>query len=106
MPEEKLNIMRKRILPAILSLFILGLVSFIPHADTLIGSRHSNMKELRFNAEGGVWRVAFAFDPKRKGILLVAGNKAGVDQRRFYKRLVAIADQRFGDHLGHMPEKG
>ena len=64
------------------------------------------MKELRFNTEDGVWRVAFAFDPRRKGILLVAGNKAGVNQKRFYKRLVAIADQRFDDHLGHMPEKG
>ena len=32
-------------------------------------------KELRFNADGGVWRVAFAFDPERKGILLVAGDR-------------------------------
>lgn len=36
-----------------------------PHVDTLVGSRHSNMKELRFDAEGGVWRVAFAFDLER-----------------------------------------
>ena len=44
-----------------------------PYADTLNGSRYANMKELRFNAAGGVWRVAFAFDPVRRGILLVAG---------------------------------
>lgn len=37
-----------------------------PHADTLSGSKHANMKELRFDAANGVWRVAFAFDPKRK----------------------------------------
>ena len=48
-----------------------------PRADTLNGSRHPNMKELRFAAAGGVWRVAFAFDPKRKAILLVAGDKSG-----------------------------
>ena len=36
-----------------------------PNADTLNGSRHDNMRELRFKADGGVWRVAFAFDPKR-----------------------------------------
>ncbi len=36
-----------------------------PRADTLNGSRHANMKELRFDAADGVWRVAFAFDPKR-----------------------------------------
>lgn len=36
-----------------------------PRVDSLKGSRHPNMKELRFNAGGGVWRVVFAFDPER-----------------------------------------
>jgi hypothetical protein len=45
--------------------------------DTLEGSRHANMKELRFEAAGGVWRVAFAFDRARRAVLLVAGDKAG-----------------------------
>ena len=54
-----------------------------PHADTLAGSKHTNMKELRFKAVDGVWRVAFAFDPARQAILLVAGDKAGVAQKRF-----------------------
>jgi hypothetical protein len=70
-----------------------------PHADTLAGSKHSNMKELRFNADDGVWRVAFAFDPKRQAIILVAGDKAGVSQARFYKTLIAKADARFTAHL-------
>jgi hypothetical protein len=70
-----------------------------PHADTLAGSKHPNMKELRFNADDGVWRVAFAFDPRRKGILLVAGDKAGVAQKRFYTALIATADKRFSAHL-------
>ena len=48
-----------------------------PYADTLKGSRHPNMKELRFEAADGVWRVAFAFDPERKAILLAAGDKTG-----------------------------
>ncbi len=43
--------------------------------------------------------MAFAFDPKRQAILLVGGNKAGADQRRFYKRLIAVADTRFDQHL-------
>ena len=34
-----------------------------PHADTLNGSAHSNMKELRVSAAGGIWRIAFAFAP-------------------------------------------
>ena len=55
-----------------------------PHADTLNGSKHANMKELRGNIAGQVLRVAFAFDPERVAILLVAGNKAGVGQKRFF----------------------
>jgi hypothetical protein len=41
------------------------------------------MKELRFSWKRGVWRVAFAFDPKRQAILLAAGDKGGGDQKRF-----------------------
>ena len=48
-----------------------------PHADTLKGSKHANMKELRFDADGGVWRAAFAFDSVRRAIVLVAGDKSG-----------------------------
>ena len=70
-----------------------------PRADTLKGSRHANMKELRFDAADGVWRVAFAFDPNRKAILLVAGDKAGVSERRFYRQLIEKADARFDTHL-------
>jgi hypothetical protein len=53
----------------------------------------ANMKEPRFKAADGVWRVAFAFDPERTGILLVAGAKCGTSERRFYKRLIAKADE-------------
>ena len=35
-----------------------------PDVDTLNGSKYANMKELRFRAAGGVWRVAFAFNPR------------------------------------------
>ena len=52
-----------------------------PRVDTLNGSRHANMKELRFSAADGEWRVAFAFDPTRSAILLVAGDKSGVSKR-------------------------
>jgi len=70
-----------------------------PYVDTLKGSKHTNMKELRFDAMRGVWRVAFAFDPRRQGILLVAGDKSGVRQHRFYKQLIAKADKRFAAQL-------
>ncbi len=77
-----------------------------PTVDTLKGSRHANMKELRFAWNGQVWRVAFAFDPQRQAILLVGGDKCGADQRRFYKRLLTVADERYDDHLGSLIQPG
>jgi hypothetical protein len=77
-----------------------------PTVDTLKGSRHGNMKELRFGWEGEVWRVVFAFDPKREAILLAGGDKGGVDQRRFYRRLIATADRRFDDYLAGIGARG
>ena len=73
-----------------------------PRVDTLNVSRHANMKELRFNAADGVWRVAFAFDTRRHAILLVAGNKSGGSEKRFYNELIRKADTRFDAHLGRL----
>jgi hypothetical protein len=49
--------------------------------------------------------VAFAFDPARHGILLVAGDKSGVNEKRFYKQLIATADKRFTAHLGRLKQR-
>jgi hypothetical protein len=76
-----------------------------PHADTLNGSKHANMKELRADTADKVMRVAFAFDPDRAGILLVAGDKSGMSQKRFYKRLIARADALYDGHLAILKEK-
>ena len=76
-----------------------------PTVDTLKGSRHTNMKELRLSWNGPVWRVAFAFDPQRHAILLVGGDKGGADQRRFYKRLINVADDRYDKHLGTLTQQ-
>ncbi|MEO6131827.1 MAG: type II toxin-antitoxin system RelE/ParE family toxin [Saprospiraceae bacterium] len=76
-----------------------------PHVDTLSGSKHTNMKELRLDVEEGVWRIAFAFDPERKAVLLAAGNKVGIRQKRFYKTLINKADKRFDEHLINLKRK-
>jgi hypothetical protein len=73
-----------------------------PHADILNDSSFANMKELRFDAADGVWRVAFAFDPGRKAILLIAGDKSGGSEKRFYKTLIAKADKRYQGHLDRL----
>jgi len=70
-----------------------------PDVDTLNGSKFANMKELRFRADGGVWRVAFAFNPRRNAILLVAADKSGVSEAKFYRRLIDKADRRYKEHL-------
>jgi len=79
----------------------LGPAAGRPYVGTLRDSDHANMKELRFDAKGGreVWRVAFAFDPERRAIVLAAGDKQGVSERLFYKRLIRKADERFDKHL-------
>lgn len=70
-----------------------------PWADTLRGSKHSNMKELRPTVNKVEWRVAFAFDPKRQAILLAAAAKGGKKDSVVYKQLIKSADVRFDAHL-------
>ena len=77
-----------------------------PQVDTLKGSRHANMKEARFSAADGEWRLAFAFDPRRRAMLLVAGDKSGGSARRFYRALIRKADERFDRHLARLARKG
>ena len=57
------------------------------------------MKELRASTATSQLRVAFAFDPNRAGILLIGGDKVGVNQRRFYRQLIETADLLYGAHL-------
>src|SRR6266852_3407006 len=76
-----------------------------PRADTLNGSRHANMKELRFEAADGVWRFAFAFDPKRRAIILCGGDKSGVSEKRFYRQLIDKADARFDAHVARIKKQ-
>ena len=75
-----------------------------PRVDTLNGSRHANLKEMRFSAADGEWRLAF--DPARNAILLVAGDKSGGSARRFYRALLRKADERFDRHLARRAKEG
>lgn len=68
-----------------------------PHADTVRGSRHANMKELRIQHAGRPYRVLFAFDPRRRAILLLGGDKTG--NANWYDENIPIADRLYDDHL-------
>ncbi len=69
------------------------------------GSKHANLKELRFTLADGEWRIAFAFDPRRQAILLVGGSKSGTNERQFYRDLIRTADGRYDAHLAGLPSK-
>lgn len=74
-----------------------------PFADTLYDSNLSNLKELRVQCAGKPIRAFFAFDPERKAIILCAGDKTGVNEKRFYKSMIKLAETEF---LNHLKERG
>lgn len=76
-----------------------GPVTRRPFVDTLEGSEHPNMKELRPRAtKGGAYiRVLFAFDIQSRAIMLVAGDKAG-NWTKWYATNIPIADRLFTEH--------
>jgi len=65
----------------------------------LQGSELKNLKELRPGSEGrSEIRILFAFDPDRRAVLLVAGNKAG-RWKRWYAESIPLAEERYGKWL-------
>ena len=66
-----------------------------PYVDSIKGSRHPNMKELRVTS---TVRIFFAFDPRRVALLLIGGDKAG-KTKRFYRQMIAKADKIYDAHL-------
>ena len=95
---------RANVLASLLVLQEMGPRLARPYADTVKGSIHSNMKELRVQSKGDPIRAFFAFDPERKGIVLCAGNKTGKD-KRFYEVMIPIADREFTAHLAKLNKR-
>lgn len=74
-----------------------------PHADTVRGSGFPNMRELRVQHEGRPYRVLYAFDPRRTGILLIGGDKTG--DSRWYREFIPKADAIYAQHLREIEEE-
>lgn len=70
-----------------------------PYVDTLKGSDFPNMKELRIQHAGNPIRAFFAFDPARRAIILCAGDKTSINEKRFYKKMIEQADSEYRKHL-------
>jgi len=75
-----------------------------PWVDSVKGSRHANMKELRTRHRTSAFRVLFAFDPRRTAVLLLGGDKSG--DRRFYARMIRAADDLLDQHLDNLHGRG
>lgn len=71
-----------------------------PYADTLEGTHLPNLKELRTQYKGKPIRTFFAFDPIRRAIVLCAGDKSG--DKRFYEKLIPVAEKEFKNHIQEM----
>ena len=76
-----------------------------PYVDTIRNSRFKNMKELRISSQGAL-RVLFAFDPERRAVLLLGGDKSE-DSRwhDWYIGAIRCADDLFEEHIRKMGDK-
>jgi hypothetical protein len=75
-----------------------------PFSDVIVTSRHANMKELRAKYQGALYRVLYAFDPRRCAILLLGGDKSG--DPTWYDRHVPMADAMYDEHLASLKREG
>ena|SRR5947209_5368486 len=74
-----------------------------PFVDSINGSRHHHMKELR--SVGGHLRALFAFDPRRRAVVLLGGDKSG-DWKGWYERNIPVADKLYDGHLRSLGKEG
>jgi hypothetical protein len=70
-----------------------------PYVDTLKGSKYPNLKELRVQAQGRKYRIAFIFTGDRICLLLMGDVKGGSEDKRFYKKLIAEAESLYEEYL-------
>ncbi len=68
-----------------------------PYSSGINDSKHSHMRELRIQHKGRPYRVLYAFDPRRRAILLIGGDKTG--DKRWYKKFIPVADKLYDQHL-------
>lgn len=77
-----------------------------PYVDQMNDSKFKNLKELRTNVSGHVYRSLFAFDPSRRAVILCGGDKKGKNQEKFYKALISQAEIVFEKHLINIQKTG
>lgn len=81
-----------------------------PLVDTLSSSQVKNLKELRpASPKDSEIRIIFAFDPKRKAIMLLGGDKSKGKNNKskwnaWYKKAIPEAEEFYREHLKKIGE--
>ena len=82
-----------------------------PLVDTLTGSRLNNLKELRPSSSGtSEVRILFVFDPTRRAVFLVAGDKSNGKSRKnrwngWYRKAIPLAEKRYEQYLNSLGDE-
>ena len=75
-----------------------------PYCSGVAASKHSHMRELRVQHRGRPYRVLYAFDPRRTGVLPIGGDKTGND--RWYEEFVPLADRIYDELIAQLQREG
>jgi hypothetical protein len=81
-----------------------GAMLGFPHSSGINGSKHGHMRELRTQHAGRPFRTLYAFDPTRRAILLIGGDKTG--DNRWYDIHIPLADLLYDEHLEQLRKEG
>jgi hypothetical protein len=76
---------------------MLGVTLPFPHSSDIKGAKYP-FRELRVN--NPPIRVLYAFDPERKAVLIIGGDKSG--DNRFYERLIPLGERLWEEHLAKL----
>ncbi|MDN3454609.1 type II toxin-antitoxin system RelE/ParE family toxin [Psychrobacter sp. APC 3350] len=101
--EQQEESTKERVLAALVVLEQQGPSLGRPLVDTVNGSKFANMKELIIQHRGKPLRAFFAFDPLRQAIVLCIGDKS--NKKRFYKAMIATADEQYELHIASLGDK-
>lgn len=76
-----------------------------PYSSGITTSKHDHPREPRIHQHAGrPYRVLYPFDPRRRAILLLGGDKTG--NPRWYDEHVPVADRRYDAHLALLRKEG
>lgn len=76
-----------------------------PFVDTIQGSKHPNLKELRVQSKLSVFRLFFIFDPIRQAVILCGGDKKGKKEKLFYKEMISLAERTYDNYLSNFSKE-